>query len=491
MTDEAPKVRPISEDGLAPQTAPPRPGLFLVIMAIGALLGWGFSALASVTPTVIGDDLASERALTADTDEMATVTWLTATDVPEFPSGYDYAGATNPVELDDTYYLVVQFLNHRTGLTRSELWSSADGSSWNSDLIELGESVSIIEVAATSDGLILSGTGDDGFTMWRSVPGHVIDGSSWLPIDVDVPDGFDIDDHAIVVNDTGEVAAVVIGEIPMWRDVIAPLVPEDVDAYDPHLELSEDSVSIPDGGYSVKLFEEAPEVLTTGDSVWVRLTTVEGEELMRSYNVPAGSHPIEEAPDLRHIRVIAAWSSVDGVDFLPVLDRNQLPDGYFTPRAAKDGFIAASYELQDGYAGFESVRLWETRSGRAWEPVRGQPPSACTRFSIAVSGSRVLLTDEDGTRCLGTSEGNWEVLEEPCKLCYTVGGPAGFIGYPKGFDYTTAMFSPDGANWSDVSIPATEPYPTMIPLEDRILMFSVTQPLVGKKHMDIWIGEIR
>jgi hypothetical protein len=491
MTDGAPKVRPISEDGLALQTAPPRPGLFLVIMAIGALLGWGLTALASATPTVVIDDLATERALSADTDEAATVTWLSATDVPEFPSGYDYAGTTNPVELNDTYYLVVRFLNHWTGLTRSELWSSADGLSWNSDLIELGESVSILEVAATGDGLILSGIGTDGFTMWRSVPGHVVDGSSWLPIEVDVPDGIDIDDHAIEVNDMGEVAAVVIGEIPIWRDVIAPLVPEGVDAYDPHLELSGDSVSISDGGYAVQLFQEAPEVLTTGDSVWVRLTTVEGEELMSSYNVPTGSHPIETAPDLRHIRVILAWSSVDGVDFLPVLDRNQLPNGYFTPRAANHGFIAASYELKDGYAAFESVRLWETRSGRAWEPVRSQPPSACTRFSIAVSGNRVLLTDEDGTRCLRTSEGNWEVLEEPCKLCYTVGGPAGFIGYPKGFDYATAMFSSDGANWSDVPIPTAEPYPTMIPLEDHILMFSVTQPLTGPKHMDIWVGEIR
>jgi hypothetical protein len=489
MTDDTTKVRPISEDGLATHTAPPRPGLFVVIMAIGALLGWGLSALGSVAPTVVGEDLASERALTADADEIAMVTWLAATDVPEFPSGYEYAGATNPVELDGNIYLAVQFHDQRTGVIRSELWSSPDGLSWSSDPIELGDSVSIIEVAATSDGLILSGTGDDGFVMWRS--GHPVDGTSWLPIDVAVPGDIDIDYHAIVVNEMGEVASVVMGEIPIWRDVIAPLVSEGVDAYDPYLTLSEDSMSILNGGSSVELFQEAPEVLTTGDSIWVRLTTVEGEELMRSYNVPAGSHPVEAAPDLRHIRVVMAWSSIDGIDFLPVLERNQLPDGYFTPQAWDDGFIAASYELEDGYAAFESVRLWQTRSGRAWQPVRSQPPSACTRFSIAVSGSRVLLTDEDGTRCLGTSEGNWEVLEESCKLCYTVGGPAGFIGYPKGFDYNTAMFSSDGENWSDVPIPATEPYPTMIPLEDRILLFSVTQPPAGTKHMDIWIGEVR
>jgi hypothetical protein len=488
MSDDSPKVRPISEDGLAQQTAPPHLGLFLVIMAMGALIGWGFSALGSVTPTVVSEDPTTERALAA-ADETATVTWAEATAVPEFPPGYEYAGATNPVELDGSIYLAVRFLDQRTGLIRSELWKSPDGLSWSSDLIELGDSVSIIEVAVTNDGLILSGTTDGRFAMWRSAPRHAVDGTSWVPIDVDMPEN--IDDQAIVVNDMGEVVTVVMGEISIWRDVVAPLVPEGVDAYDPHLTLSRDSVSIPDEGYSVRLFQEAPEVLTTGDSVWVRLTTVEGEELMRSYKVPAGAYPVEAAPDLGHIRVIMAWSSADGIEFLPVLDKDQLPDGYFTPRAWDDGFIAASYELKDGYAAFESVRLWQTRSGRAWQPVRSQPPSACTRYSIAVSGSRVLLTDENGTRCLGTSEGTWQVLEEPCKLCYTVGGPAGFIGYPKGFDYATAMFSSDGENWSDVVIPAAEPYPTMIPLEDRILLFSVTQPLAGTKHMDIWIGEIR
>ena len=480
----------MSEDGLAPHSPRPRFGLFLIIMAIGALAGWGFSALASATPVTLDDESTSERAV-ADTDEMATITWVAATDIPEFPAGYEYAGATNPVDLDGRIYMAVRFLDPETGLTQNELWSSLDGLSWSSDPIELVEPISVMEIAATDDGLILSGTGDNGFGMWRSIPGHVVDGSSWLAIDVTVPGGIEVAHQEIVVNGMGEVATVVIGEIPIWRDVIAPLLPEGIDAYDPQLTLSGDTVSNLDEGYSATLFREPAEVLTTEDSIWVRLTTIGGEEMMSSYEVPAGSYPVEEAPDLRHIDVIMAWSSVDGIDFLPVMDSSQLPDGYFTPRASSDGFITASYERDEGYGAFESVRVWQTRSGRAWQPIQDQPPSACTRFSMAVSGDRILLTDEDGTRCIGTIGGTWEVLEEPCKLCYTVGGPSGFIGYPKGFDYTTAMFSPDGESWSDVIIPATEPYPTMIPLQDRILMFSVTQPEGGTKHMDIWIGEVR
>ncbi len=83
------------------------------------------------------------------------------------------------------------------------------------------------------------------------------------------------------------------------------------------------------------------------------------------------------------------------------------------------------------------------------------------------------------------------ILEDPCTSCYVVGGAAGFLGYPDSFECDSAVFSPDGIAWGDVSVPAPEPYPTLSILENRLLALSVNQPRATvPKHIDIWIGEI-
>jgi len=481
--------------------------MVLAILAIGAVFGWGYSAVSGDPTTLPADTPTTTGAGTLSADDSSgTVNWVEATDVPAFPDGHEYLGTSTPVEFDGSIYLTVRFLDPASDTIRNELWSSPDGLVWENEPIETNTSLAAVELTATRTGLILTATGDtatgdtatgDGaFSLWRTPAGGRVEGDAWTPLDIQLPAGLEVEHYSTVVNDAGEVVTAVIGRLEIWRDVVAPLVPASLDfpasldPTDPALTLSGDSV-ITGTGSTVQLFAEPPEVLTTGSSIWVRMVTLDGDEIIRSYDLPTGAHPVDAAPQLGCIRVAMMWTSPNGIDFSPVQDGRQLPCGYFLPMAWNDGFIAAAYEHGSAVAGSDEVRLWRSDSGREWESVELQPPAECSRVRAAAGDGLILLTDEDGTRCLGSAAGDWSVLGEPSEVGYSVGGHAGFIGYPKGFDYGTAMFSTDGRVWSEIPIPALQPYPAMVPLEDCLLMLSANQadPTLPK-HMDIWIGEI-
>jgi len=305
-----------------------------------------------------------------------------------------------------------------------------------------------------------------------------------------VPEGIEISYHATVVNEAGEVVVVAIANSNIWRDVIAPLLPEGVDPDDPGMTLSLDSVYLPDLDQSIQIFAERPEVVTTEDAVWVRYVTLDGEEVLSKYDLPIGAFPVEAQPDLRYVRISLAWFSSDGFEFLPARGAGALPDGYFLPEPWGDGFIAASYELEASFAPFEDFRLWTTESGRAWRPAESQPPSECKDFYTASSGDRLLLSNDAGVHCVGTTGGEWKVLTETEKSSYVVGGPGGFVGYPAGYAYDTALFSRDGEHWESTTVPAAEPYPSLVPLENRLFMLSVDPGRPGvDKHIDLWTAE--
>lgn len=489
MTDEPPKVRPLSDGHREPDHGLPALPWVLGVLAIGAVIGWGFSAVDGTSPPAEAPTTTGVPSLSV-VDPSGGVSWVEADVVPAFPEGYAYLGATDPVEAGGNLYLAVRFLDPATDTISNELWSSPDGLVWDSEPLELDEPVAVAELTAAGDALILTGTRANTVTLWRTPVGRCVEGDAWVPLNIEVPEGIHVESHATVVNEVGEVATVVTGSLAIWRDVIAPYLPEGIDPNDPELRLSGDSVHFSDRGSTVRLFAEVPEVIATGSSIWVRLVTLEGEEVMRSYDLPVGAYPLEPAPDLGCVRVGMMWTSADGTAFLPVLGDGRLPCGYFEPIPWNNGFIAAVYESGNALAPLGDARLWHSGSGRVWEPLDLQPPTDCSRSRIAGGDGLILLTGGSGARCLGTADDNWVVLDDPGVVGYSVGGPSGFIGYPKGFDYSAAMFSSDGHTWTEIPIPAPEAYPTLVSLDDCLLMISANQadPTLPK-HIDIWIGQ--
>jgi hypothetical protein len=487
-------VRPIDVAEREHRSPPPLV-LVVALLAIGGLIGWGAASFG-------GDTIATVDAAT-DTEEASplgdpslqpetrpTISWIAATTVPEIPGPLDYAGASNVAEVNGLLYVVVRFVDPTTMEISNHLWSSEDGVEWASDVIDVGAQVSITEVTAVGDGLLMTGRSDSLFGMWRSIPDRGIDGTSWSRVAIDLPDDFSPRFHATAANQQGEITTAAIGTVDLWREIVAPYLPPGIDGTDPNLTLAAGILYSP-GEPAVPLFSEPPEVVTTGGNIWIRLVTLDGEEVLQTRPLPAGAYPLSTTADLADIPIALSWISDDGIDFLPITGRNALPDGYFLPAAWQDGFITASYELGNEFAPDETVSLWTTGSGRAWDVAPVQPPRQCSPFFVAVNRDRVLLTAEDGTRCVGTNDGEWTVLAEPSTVSYAVGGGAGFLGYPDSFDYQTASFSRDGENWVDITIPAAEPYPTLEILERRLLAMSVNccDPTKGK-HIDVWIGNI-
>ena len=491
MTEETARVRPLTGDETTPPRRPPRFPLTIAVLVVGILVGW---AVASLTRGSTGADLVSGGADTDTADDATgpvSITWAQATSVPPFPAGMVYAGATSPVELGGRIYVVTRFEDAAAGTISNELWSSGDGLTWQTEPIRLDDGAAVTDLVATRTGLILSGSLGEHFAMWRSLPGRAVDGGSFTSVAVAVPDEITVLDEGTAVNEVGEIVTVAIGDFPVWREAIAPYIPDEVDPQDPGLSYYLDSVYSQQIPTPIAVFDTTPEVVVTSDAVWVRLTTPEDEQILRTYDLPGGAFPLETTPDLGAVRVGFAWRSTNGVDFLPVESGSALPDGYFLPLAWQDGFITAGYEQESSFAPFENIRLWNSNTGRAWQPADNQPPPQCVRFELATSSDRILLTGDDGTRCVGTAGGTWTVLSDPGSVTYAVGGQAGFIGYRSRFNHANAMFSPDGLHWSEVEIPGNDPYPTVAPLHDRLVMLSVAAATPSEPaRIDIWIGSI-
>ena len=495
MPDDQKAVRPLGP-ATPGRNSPPPLILVAILLVVGGLLGWGIATLtgggiATATPTtLLGEDSSPLGDATLEAEDRPTVTWTPAITVPQVPDGMEYAGATDPVEYEGSIYLVVRFSESDTGDTSNHLWTSADGNEWSSSPIELGQSVPVVELTTIADGLMVTGQDEEFFGLWRSVPGRSFGGSSWIPIPLEIPTDFEPVFHATAVNRSGGITSTVIGNLAIWREVIAPYVPEGIDLAHPDLTLSQ-GVLYPGDGSAFELFAEPPEVLTSRNTVWIRLVTTDGDEILQTRELQPGAYPVEDAPDLAFIPVALSWISNDGAEFLNVTGRNALPPGYFLPEPWEDGFISAKYELADAFATNEDVTLWRSGSGRAWERSDDQPPRECSPFFFARSNDTLLLTAEDRTRCAWNRAEGWTVLPDPCTSCYAIGGPAGFLAYPSSFDYDTALYSSDGHTWVDVAIPAPEPYPTLSILEERLLAFSVHQPRpTAPKRIEIWLGQI-
>lgn len=495
MPADVQPVRPLDVDEREPRHPPPLL-LVIVLLAVGGLIGWatatlGDDGIAPVAPapdpsnvSPLGDALRQPAA-------RPTITWVPATSVPAFPESLGYAGSTNVAEVNGILYLVIRYRDAAAETAiRNELWSSADGVSWTSDVLDTGMPVAITAVTAAGNGLLLTGQSEGFLGLWHSIPDRAINGTSWSPVAIDFPAGFTPEYHATVANRRGEVITTALGNLDVWREVVAPYVPDGVDVTDPDARMADNFLYVaPD--IPLQLFSEPPEVVATDDSIWIRLVTLDGEEVLQTLPLPVGAYPLAVNVDLAEIPIAMSWRSSNTIDFLPVVGRNALPSGYFLPVAWQDGFVAASYEFEEEFGANGRVGLWSTAKGLAWRATAPQPPRDCSPFFLAVSRDRILLTAEDGTRCVGTDYESWTVLAEPSTVSYAVGGGAGFLGYPNSFDYATASFSRDGVAWMDVSIPATEPYPTLALLEDRLFAMSVTCcDSTRANRIEIWIGEI-
>lgn len=492
MPDDPPSVRPLDSFEKGPHHAPPRLVVAVGLLVAGALIGWtiaslGGDSIATASSTTRPPEEASSLGL-ASSDSGPTVSWQAATSVP-VTTGLQYAGSTDPVDYGGSVYVVVRF-SDSGDIIRNQLWSTEDGLEWSGVEINLGAPVTVVELTAIDNGLLITALDDDGIGVWRSIPGRALGGESWNRVPIEVPPGFQAAFHRTAVNQRGEIVTTIVGSLDLWREVIAPYVPEDVDLSDPELIFFEGSLFVSGDETPLQLFSELPEVLTTRDTVWIRLVPADGQEVLLTRELPAGAYPIEPAPDLAFVSVALSWRSEDGIGFVPVTGRGALPSGYFLPEPWGDGFIAATYELVDSFAPDEDVRLWHSAAGRAWQLYDFQPPQECSPYYFATSRDRMLLTSESGERCLFSGD-EWTILDEPSEVAYVVGGPAGFIGYPRSFDYETAAYSSDGRSWVDVEIPGATPYPTLAILESRLFALSVDRRRPNQAaQIELWLGAV-
>lgn len=493
MLDDLQPVRPLGTGEELPRHSSPPPLLLVVaLLAIGAVLGWSIAALggdsvATASSSAPGDDLSVPSDL--DRDDNSSISWQRATSVPAIPVGFRYAGATDPVELGGIIYLVINFSDPVSGATIGQLWSSEDGATWRAETLNLGAPVEVVEITAAGDGLILSARADGGFGLWRSPLGRAVDGSSWTRLPLELPDNVEIQFHQTAVSAGGEITTVLIGSFEIWREILAPFVPDNIDINDPELVLFMGSVVRPGEDIPYQIFTFDPEVLTTRDSVWVRVVDSNGQEELFTSPLPEGAYPLARTPELGAVGVAFAWRSIDGIEFIPVTGRAALPSGYFLPEPWRGGFISAAYEQEDSFAPDEQVRLWSSASGRAWQPLDTQPPRECARYLLAVSGNRLLLSDGD-TRCLWAGE-RWDVLRDSVDVADVTGGPAGFLGFPKNFDNPTALFSRNGRDWVNAGLPTGETFQALSVLEDGLFALTVTEPGSDEaSRVDIWLGEI-
>ncbi len=493
-------VRPLPQSN--PQQREPNPPRLLlgaVLLALGGLVGWVAASLgggAAVTTTA-PPTTASEAGVIRDTGPLPTVTWTAATSVPTVPSGFDYAGTSTMVEIDGITHVIVNFQDSTTGEVASELWQSTDGLEWSSRPLVADEPVEGFDLAASGSTLLMTGRGTDELALYRSIPGRVVGGSSWFRVELATPTDYRLESLTPIVNGQGDVLVMAVGYLDIWRDVIGPHLPTDIDLTDPRYVLREDGVLFEtrtergvDYAEVVPVLSGVPELVATEDSVWIHLVTAEGEEVLQTVPLPRGAYPTTASPSLNRIPLVMAWISA-GDEFLPVTSSNALPWGLLFPQAWGDGFVAANYDLDESFGITERPTLWVSSSGRAWQQEEEQPPRQCGPAELTVSGRRMHLTADDGTQCVRDLGSSWEVLPESPTVSYTIGGPAGFVGYPDAFAYDQALFSRDGVSWVEIEVPGPAPYPTLSILRDRLVAMSVDRPRPDRpSRIEIWVGEI-
>lgn len=482
---------------------PPRLGYGIALVVAGGLLGWGIASAGGdpspPTPTVADAVDAAATVVPRDTRPAPTVMWTEAITTPGIPAGYEYAGASDAVEVDGTIYLIVNLEDTATGVISSNLWLSTDGREWIAENFAFDKEEFIArDLTVARNGLLLTGTFDNEPALLRSISGRAVGGSSWNRIELAGADDFRPRELTTEVDGSGDAITVVVGSFDIWRDLLQPLVAPDIDLGDPSYVFRADGTLFAprtengvDFGESIDVLSAEPEVVVTHDSVWVRLVTVDGSEVLRTVPLPDGAYPLVAEPPLNDIPVAMVWRSNEDGEFRQVTARSALPEGFFRAHPWGDRLLTATFESGGVFSSSDRATLWTSALGRAWRSLESQPPPECSGYSLAVSGTRIHLTGDDGTQCVRSGDSDWEVLSPRSDAAYVTGGPAGFIGYPNAFEYDSALFSRDGIIWTEIVMPGLAPYPTVSVLENRLVALSVNRPRPNRPtQIQVWVGEI-
>lgn len=474
---------------------PPRPGIILTFLAVGVLLGWLGASLGmdGPAPPAIDQQDVPLTALSADADagEAIAVVWAEAAVVPDIQPGWELADHSGFAECGGRIYIAIRLRQSISGDETTELWSSEDGLLWASQPLRLGVSAEAPRLAASADSLLLTARTGAGDALWQGTPSAANDIVSWRTVQLRVPDGLRDDVLTTATTDDGDVTVVMIGDLDIWPEIIAPFLPESVAVSDAGYVYDGDEYLRGTGDRAdIRLFAEPPEVVVADQRVWVRIVTLEGEEVLRAVPLPTGVYPMSDSPPITDIRLASAWTSTGGREFIPVTALDAMPNGYFRPQAWGDTFVAAAHQPDRSVGGNGGTVLWRSDSGRAWLPDPSQPPQECSPYVVAVSGESIYLTSEEGTQCRRDLDTEWIVLGRPCTVCYKVGGAAGFLGYPRSFEYDRGVVSRDGVAWSEIAVPTVEPYPTLAVLEDRFVSMSVCGEAADQpSRIRIWVGK--
>ena len=113
-------VRPLSEQPETPQrSAPPRLAVGIALLAIGGLLGWAAASIGSndsttVTTSAIELEPTATTIVPRDPRPTPEVQWTQAS-VPALPASLAYRGTTDVVQLGESLFFVVNFLDPDTG----------------------------------------------------------------------------------------------------------------------------------------------------------------------------------------------------------------------------------------------------------------------------------------------------------------------------------------------------------------------------------------
>jgi hypothetical protein len=437
----------------------------MAVLAVGGLVGWLVAAAADgpAAPSTASEDPDAGR-LADPPGSLPTIDWSEAGTIPETAGTFD--GFTGAAQVGNTIYVAARVTDPVTRQRRAILWRSDDSAVWEDAGLDLGAAAVVDQIAAYGDALLLAGSSRGQPRLWKSIPGRVIGGASWIEVPLPEPPGIAVGEASLATSRDGQVVVTVPGTIDLTDRVVADL-PAATD-----------------------LNRAGTEVVVADNRAWTRVVTPDGSEHLATYLLPDELHYVAGRSDGLRVSAMKVWASSNGVAFYPVTGPNIVPSGRFEPIRWGKGFVAAEYGI--GAAGNDDATvIWESSRGTAWRPIRSQPSADCVPFSLSVSGERLLAVSDGGVVCLRIGDSPWQLLgTRQSGVGYLTGGDAGFLRYPLDNDYQSSAFSRDGMSWADISIPAAEPYPMIAVLRDRLLTLSVQRRPNTAPRIQIWIGAI-
>ena len=455
LVDAPPRVR---------ERGAPRAFLLAVALLGGLTTGWLLAVLGGGGSDIVDEPTAvsAVTSLSAEPESVRpfSVRWTGASEIPAIPRNWEVADHSGFAEVGGTKYFVVQLRSPGNTETVSEVWSSDDGLVWSAQRPDFGKPITDPRLTAAGDGLFLVGNTGSDDVLWRATQVATEPVLDWEVVPLHAPAGMSNQVISTAVAGDGDIIVTMHGSIDIW----------------------------PNDELNTRLLCEDPQVVVVDHTAWIRIVTCEGEELMRTVPLPQDTRPVAANFRSTDLELYAAWVSSNGGPFLPVGGDDRLPPGCFSPTGWSDGFVAAAEDTDD--SGTVSSVLWTSASGDDWRPDPVQPPAECSPFSLVASGEAIHVTSADGTQCSRGPDSDWVVLDEARSSCYKIGGQAGFVGYPNGFDYDRGLLSRDGVLWNEIPVPGMEPYPTLAILEDSLLALSVLDDPDPNRQIRIWLGTI-